>query len=841
MVVITMKTSLLDFASIKHKILFFGGIALLLVAIGIIGYTAFTMNASAVSSAKSDLQSTAEREGVRVQAVLEEPLTTTSGIAAIFAGLRDENAQFPRSDVVSMMQGILRDRPIYNGVYTIWEPQIFDAKDEIYKLKDGYDKTGRLRVYWYRDASGQLIRKIYDETSKDPGSYYDVPKTGLKGAIIEPYVETLQGSPVLLASLVAPIVRDGKFNGIVGVDVTISDIEKITDSLNIYQGAGKSLVVSNGGIVVGATGNKDAAGKPLKDVVAGLGLNAETIQDAITADEIRSFDNGKLLGSIVPIRVGNTETPWAVVVYAPTSVVTANATTQTLMLILIGIIISAIGMGLLYLVARSIASPISHITDVSLKLADGDLSTHIGIHQRDEVGRLADAFRHMREGMQGKAEVAAHIARGDLNVTVPVASDKDLLGRSMIQMKDAITAMTGTMNNLSERASAGDLSIRGDTNAFSGEYAHIVSGVNATLDAVISPLNEGMRLAGEFSSNNFKARFDPAIPVSGDFIRFRDAMDDIGVQVSGTIHVINGKMAELIASAEEAQASTNEVTRGASEVAQNAESVSHYADKGSDGTSQVLKAMEDLSMAVSDISVKTEQVSRLAEESNQLSNEGQVLAKTAGDGMDGIRTATSDIAEMIRTIKGEMDQITSVIAIITSISDETNLLALNAAIEAARAGEAGRGFAVVAEEVKQLAMESHQSAEKIEEMIKSLGRESARATEVMERAQTQVGSGYSAVQKTLGIFSRIVDMLYDITKNISEVAAASEEQAAAVQEITASITEVHQMIRSTAENAVSNAAISEESAAAVDQIQRVLENVNSIVAVLQNEINKFSI
>ena len=148
---------------------------------------------------------------------------------------------------------------------------------------------------------------------------------------------------------------------------------------------------------------------------------------------------------------------------------------------------------------------------------------------------------------------------------------------------------------------------------------------------------------------------------------------------------------------------------------------------------------------------------------------------------------------------------------------------------------------MVAEEVKSLAMESHQSAEKIEEMIQNLSRESARATEVMNRAQNQVSTGYTAVQKTLDIFSRIVVMLYDITKNIGEVAAASEEQAASVEEITASIHEVHQMIKSTAENAVSNAAISEESSAAVDQIQRVVENVNQVVVTLQKEIDKFTI
>lgn len=836
-----MQISFLDFTSIKHKILFFGGIALLLVAVGIIGYAAITLNSSAVTSATDSLKGVAEREAVRVQGVLEEPLITSSGAAALLAGLRDQNNRVPRSDIVPMMQGILSDRPLYNGIYTIWEPQVFDGRDEEYRLKDGYDKTGRLRIYWYRDSSGQMVRKLYDETTNDPGSYYDVPRSNLKGAIIEPYLETMQGDPVLMASLVSPIIRDGAFQGIVGIDVAISDIEKITDSIDIYGGTGKAVVISNGGTVAGATGDKDVAGKPLDEVASEFGLDPELVLGSVASGEIRSFDDGKIIGSVVPVRVGNTVTPWGVVVYAPTSVVTAEASSQTMNLVIIGILISAIGMGLLFLVARSIAQPISHITNVSLKIADGDLSTHIGIHQRDEVGRLADAFRLMREGMRGKADAAARIAQGDLNVEVPVASEKDLLGSSMVRMKEAIAGMTEAMNHLSDRASAGDLSVRGDAGKFSGEFAHIISGVNTTLDAVIGPVNEGMRLAGEFSRNNFSARFDPSVPVSGDFVRFKDAMDNIGVQVSGTIQVINAKMAELIASAEEAQASTNEVTRGAAEVAQNAESVSHFADQGSDGTSQVLRAMEDLSVAVSDISVKTEQVSRLAEESNHLSNEGQELAKTAGAGMEGIKSATSDIAEMIQAIKGEMDQITSVIAIITSISDETNLLALNAAIEAARAGEAGRGFAVVAEEVKQLAMESHHSAEKIEEMIRSLDHESARASEVMQRAQTQVGSGYAAVQQTLDIFSRIVDTLYDITRNISEVAAASQEQAAAVEEITASINEVHQLIRSTAESAVSNAAISEESAAAVDQIQRVLENVNSIVAVLQNEIHKFTI
>jgi methyl-accepting chemotaxis protein len=179
--------------------------------------------------------------------------------------------------------------------------------------------------------------------------------------------------------------------------------------------------------------------------------------------------------------------------------------------------------------------------------------------------------------------------------------------------------------------------------------------------------------------------------------------------------------------------------------------------------------MEELSVAVSDISNKTYQVSHLAEEGNQLSNQGEEFAKTVGEEMEGIKAATTDIAGMIQTIKTHMEQIKSVTAIIASISDETNLLALNAAIEAARAGDTGRGFAVVAEEVKQLVMESHQSAEKIEAMILNLIRESEQATEVIEKGQTQVSNGYTAVRKTLEIFNRIIVMFYDITKILEKL------------------------------------------------------------------------
>jgi methyl-accepting chemotaxis protein len=448
---------------------------------------------------------------------------------------------------------------------------------------------------------------------------------------------------------------------------------------------------------------------------------------------------------------------------------------------------------------------VNHITDIIVRISNGDLSDGENLRK---VGKRSEADK-----------------------VVP----------SFIRTFDALEGLTNDANMLTKAAVDGTLKVRADAQKHHGEYKKIVEGMNATLDAVVAPLREAMQMANEFAKCNFSARFDENLHMEGDFIRFKDALNNTGIEVSKAVNLINQQFTELASSAEEANASIEEISSGAEQIAKNAAGVSTNAEHGNEGITQVLRAMEDLNQTVTDVAQKAERVSQLTEDANTLSEKGTGLAEQAERGMQSITTSSNEVDKIIVDIKAEMDKIGKIVGLISDLANQTNLLALNAAIEAARAGEAGRGFAVVATEVKSLAQESRASAENIADMIGTLQKKSVAAGEAVASSNREVKAGSEALSHTLRAFKDIAKSIEDISKNVVEVASVSEEQAATVEEVTASVNEVHNMVQATAKDAMDSAAASEEASASIDQIAKVMGNVNVIVDNVSKEMGKFKV
>jgi methyl-accepting chemotaxis protein len=406
---------------------------------------------------------------------------------------------------------------------------------------------------------------------------------------------------------------------------------------------------------------------------------------------------------------------------------------------------------------------------------------------------------------------------------------------------NSIRALVAEANMLSKAAVSGQLSTRGNTDKFKGGYRDVITGINQTLDGVVAPVNEAMRVSNEYAQGNFTARVDEKLNVQGDFIRFKEALNNVGIQVAKALTVINQQVGDLAASAEEANASVEEVSAGSAQVAKNASGVSVNAEKATQGVEQVQKAMEDLSRTIQDVATKSEAVSKIVQDTTTYSRDGMELARKTEQGMKGITKSSNDVNQIIGEIKGQMDKISEIVNLITDLANQTNLLALNAAIEAARAGDAGRGFAVVATEVKSLAVESRASAERIAEMIDNLQRQTQSAVDAVTASNNGVKEGSAALQETLASFNNIVTAIDKISQNVSDVAAAAEEQAASVEEVTASVNEVGGLMQNTTREATDAAAASEESSAAIDQITKVVANVNSIVDKVTKEVSRFRV
>jgi methyl-accepting chemotaxis protein len=282
----------------------------------------------------------------------------------------------------------------------------------------------------------------------------------------------------------------------------------------------------------------------------------------------------------------------------------------------------------------------------------------------------------------------------------------------------------------------------------------------------------------------------------------------------------------LTAGMEETNASAGEVVSTTGMLAQSSNPVSLLADQSGNSIRQTLTAMEDLSRTVSAVALKAEEASGKAKQTVDLSEKGVTLAGKPEKGMDGIIQS--------------FDETSMIITDITGISEQTGLLALNAAIEAARAGDAGMGFAVVADEVKSLALESQKSAENIATIIGNLQKKSQLVSESMKTSATEVKAGNTAVSETLQIFNQIVQAINVVHANISGVAGATEEQAAAVEEITASVNEVGGLIQQTAKEAVDSAAATEEVTASIDQIPRAISEAAASVRKISVEMGRFT-
>jgi len=365
--------------SIRNKILLWAGLCMFGTLGIVVAYSSVTTRAIALDSARQSVFSIAKEDADEIALVISGALDAARTLANALSTIKSARAVLARETVDSMLRTTLERNPDFVGVYTAWEPNAFDGKDQRFVNSPGSDSSGRFVPYWSRNREGNVIVEpllgyedaTRNETGARKGDYYLLPGERKRECIIEPYVYPVQGKPTLMTSLVVPIMVGDTHYGLAGVDLPLDFLESLVDKEDIFHKTGKVFIVSHKGLVAAVSGNPGIIGEPLKAV---FGDASEGYLETVRGGQEVVKTAGGMVTAFAAITLGQTDTPWSVIIQVPAKEVVAKASTMMWRQIALGMVFTAVVLLGLWAVARAIARPIGRTVQVAELIARGEIA-----------------------------------------------------------------------------------------------------------------------------------------------------------------------------------------------------------------------------------------------------------------------------------------------------------------------------------------------------------------------------------------------------------------------------------------------------------------------------------
>ncbi|MFW9269482.1 methyl-accepting chemotaxis protein [Pseudomonas sp. NR3] len=323
---------------------------------------------------------------------------------------------------------------------------------------------------------------------------------------------------------------------------------------------------------------------------------------------------------------------------------------------------------------------------------------------------------------------------------------------------------------------------------------------------IVGPLDETLKVAervaaGDLTHNLTSDRRD-------ELGQLQRAMQRMTVGLRQLIGGIGEGVTQIASAADQLSAVTEQTSAGV-----NSQKVE---------TDQVATAMHEMTATVQEVARNAEEASEAAVAADQQAREGDKVVGEAIAQIERLAKEVGNSTAAMGDLKRESDKIGSVLDVIKSVAQQTNLLALNAAIEAARAGEAGRGFAVVADEVRSLAQRTQKSTEEIEELIVGLQNGTEQVATIMDNSRSLTDSSVELTRRAGGSLENITRTVSAIQSMNQQIAAAAEQQSAVAEEINRSVLNVRDVSEQTASS-------SEETAASSAELARLGVHLQTLV------------